>query len=83
MYSKALSYTVPRCTDPADTRFFGGPKFFHLHGFTNLGHYFTQQLHGYKLVPIVKKVTRFLSYTVFQNILRQCNSGPYRISKLF
>ena len=76
-YSKAPSYTAPRCTDPTDTRVFLSPKFFQIHGFPNVGHYFTPQLHGYKLVPIVKKVTRFLSYTVFQNTLRQCNSGPY------
>ena len=24
-----------------------GPKFFQLHGFTNVGHSFTPQLHGY------------------------------------
>ena len=39
-YSKALSYTAPCCTDPADIRFFGGPKFFQIHGFPNIGHSF-------------------------------------------
>ena len=75
-YSKALSYMAPRCMDPADTLFFSGPKFFQIHGFPNVGHSFIPQLHGYELGPIVKKVTRFLSYMVFQNTLRQCNSGP-------
>ena len=77
LYSKAPSYTAPRCTDPADTRFFLGPKFFQIHGFPNIGHSFTPQLHGYEFFSIIKKVTRFLSYTVFQNTLKQCTSGPY------
>ena len=72
-----LSYTAPSCTDPADTRLFLGPKIFQFHGFPNVVHSFTPQLHGYELGPIVKKVTQFLSYTVFQNTLRHCNSGPY------
>ena len=60
-YSQALRYTAPRCTDPADTQFFLGPKFFQLHGFTNVGHSFTPQLHGYKVGFILKP-----SYTVFE-----------------
>ena len=76
-YSNAPSYTAPSCTDLADTRFLGGPKIFQIHGFPNVGHSFTPQLHVYLVGPIIKKVTRFLSYTVFQNTLRQCNSGPY------
>ena len=77
IYRKAPSYTAPRCTDPTDTHFLGGPKFFQIHGFPNVGHSFTLQLQGYELGPIIKKVTQFFSYTVFQNTLRQCNSGPY------
>ena len=77
MYSKASRYTAPRCTDPADTRFVFGPKIFQIHGFPNIGHSFTPQLHGYFFGPIIKNVTRFLNYTVFQNTLRQCNSRPY------
>jgi hypothetical protein len=71
LYSKAPSYTAPRCMDPADTLFFLGPTFFQIHSFPNVGHSFTPQLHRYELGPIIKKVTRFLSYTVFQNTLRQ------------
>ena len=59
VYSKAPSYTAPRCTDPADKRFLGGPKFFQIHGFPNVGYSFTPQLHGYELCPIIKKVTRY------------------------
>ena len=68
----------PRVTHgPRKYMFFLGPKLFQIHGFPNVGHSFTPQLHGYELGPIIKKVTRFLSYTVFQNT--QCNSGPYCI----
>ena len=57
--------------------FFGSKIFFQIHGFPNVGHSFTPQLYGYELGPMIKRITRFLSYTVFQNTLKQCNSGPY------
>ena len=59
------SYMAPRCTDFADTCFLGGPKFFQVHGFPNVGHSFTLQLHGFELGPIIKPRYTVLRYTVY------------------
>ena len=45
----------PKVHGPRRYTFFLGPKFFQIHGFPNVGHYFTPQLHSYKLVPMVKQ----------------------------
>ena len=80
-YSKAPSYTAPRCTDPTDTHFLGGPKFFQIHGFPNVGHYFTPQLQGYKLVPIVKKVTRYFKIHL-DSVTRVFTPCPAKVFKI-
>ena len=82
-----LSTVRPRGTWPLGTRtsqihgFDMDPNIFQLHGFPKVGHSFTLQLHGYELGTIIKKVTQFLSYMLFQNTFRQCNLGPYCINQ--
>ena len=61
----------PGGTRPCGTRtwqiqcFDMGPKKFQMHGFPNVGHTFTPQLHGFELGPVVKLNYTVLRYTVY------------------
>ena len=47
LYTVRLRVTRPQVARTPQIHVFLGPKFFQLHGFTNIGHSFTPQLHGF------------------------------------